>query len=272
MNQILEGFKEFMISKRNSKSSVENSLTHVRAFLTSMNVTDPKNVTAQMITDYFTGQSKNSQSKINQMIWSLRIFFKWAGVSGLVLPKQKRPIKKIKRTITEHELVNILVPRIEYLFRDPLPVQALLYFMFYSGLEVKEILLIKYTDFTLGLNELILPYPHGKIRKIPLAQPLVEVMKRFFRYYSQENNCFNTSTAKIKRIFKVLHKDEALGPDRVIEAKLFRYSFLNHCFEKGIDLYTLLDLMNIEDIKTLAGNIKLMSDEAKADFLKRINN
>lgn len=272
MEPTLQNFKNFLLGSNKSVSSVDNTASHVRAFLRSKKVTDLSVVTKELVSEYFAEKQPHcSVEKFNMMIWSLKTFFQWAKVGGLVFPKQKHPLKKIKETISEHELVNVLEPRLIHIFEDSLHVKAILYFLFYTGIHHSEIFYIRKKNFSLDTNELIYSIPKKKIiRRVPLPDLLVRILRTYFTVYADESNVFNIKSGDINRIFRSLQKNEALGKKRAIKPHLLRNSFARLCLEKGVDLFIIQQLMDHKDIKTTFGFFRLMSDEIKASYLKKV--
>ena len=268
MEQLLQGFKKFWYGSHRTHKSLENLMTHIKAFLISKNLTDLSVVTAQMVKDYFAElKPKCSLPKWNQAIWALRVFLvDWGKVSGLEFPKQKHPLKKNKSPLTLDELIT-LESRLICYFPNTLQVKAILYFLYFTGIEKSKLPNIRRDDIRIGLREL-----NYNGNRIPLHENLIVLLQKYFgceaeeTYGVKEPNAFNTSIAKINHIFKVLQKSRLLGEDRVIGPKEFRAGFANHCFKKGISLFSIQQLMRNKDIKT---TMSYLSDEVKADFLKK---
>jgi integrase len=259
--------KEFMsyLKETKSKSTVDNVLSHTKAFLRAKNVTDLSKITKELVSGYFAEmQPKCTVEKFNMVIWSLRTFFGYCKIEGLEYPRQKQLVKKAKEAISEHELLKMIVPKLDYLFKDSWKVRAILYFLFYTGLRPNEFMFIRRKNFMLDKNELMFTDPQGRfIRRVPLPGILVEELKRYFEFTGEEENVFDINVRDINRICRTLQRNEVLGKDRAIKPNFFKNSFARLCLEKGVDIFILSQLMNHRNVKTTFNNLQMMSDEIK---------
>jgi len=264
MDQKIKEFTNYL-KEIQSKSTVDNALSHTKAFLRAKNMTDLSKITKELVSGYFAEmQPKCTVEKFNMIIWSLKKFFSYCKIEGLQYPRQKEYVKKVKETISEHELLKMIEPKLQGLFKDSWKVRAILYFLFYTGLRPNELLFIKRKHFMLDKNELMFTDPRGRfIRRVPLPGILVEELRRYFKFIGEEKNVFDINGRDINRICMTLQRNEVLGKNRAIKPYFFNNSFARLCLEKGVDIFILSQLMNHRDVKTTFNNLQMMSDDIK---------
>lgn len=272
MEQLLNNFKNSLIADGKSKGTVEHAVLHVRSFIQKVHIEDLSLLTSDLVIKYFADlQGTCSQSKINQVNWAISSFLKYNKITGISLPKQKVPMKKLKKPITEKELSKIIEPQIDNMFPNGLQVKTILYFMFYTGLRKGELPLIKRSHFFLDEKELTINIPkQNKQKKLFITKDMILLLKKYFSTEAEKENAFNTSEDKIDNIFKVLKQNHVLGKDRHIWPHLFRDSFACHCVRKGINLFRIKELMGHSNILTTMGYLTMCQDELKQDFLEKM--
>lgn len=253
MEQILQNFKDYLISEGKSHEAIRHYIFHVKAFLQT--VSDPSCLTSDMLANYLANR-ECSQSSRNQRIGSLRKFFDWQGRTDFSFPRQKHISTKAMLLITENQLSDIY-QTITYGFRDALMVNALVFLMYHTGLRVKEIVELRCEYFQMEGEVLVLNFPYqGTNRKFCLHDDVKILMTRG-DFYSV--NIFNTNVGKVKRLFAKLNGYITMKDDRSISPRLLRDSFACNALHKGMSLEELQKLMLHRSIKTTRKYLKLMS-------------
>jgi site-specific recombinase XerD len=257
MEEQLRQFEEFLVSEGKSRETIRHYILNVKALLQT--VIDQKFLRSEMIGDYVSVQ-ECPQSTKNQIVSSLRKFFKWLSRADLSCPKQKHiPIKSML-LITEDELPDIC-EQISYGFRDHLMFNALVFLIYYSGLRVKEILELRCEYFQMEGDILVLNFPYqGTSRKFYLHDDV--------RYLTtngsfEDADIFNINVDKINRLFTRLSRYINMKDGRRISPRMLRDSFACNALHKGMSLETLQKLMLHRSIKTTRKYLKLMSQWTK---------
>ena len=269
MEQVLENFENYLLSEGKAISTVKHALIYARGFIYTSNIIDLSQVRTQMILDYLVKLEDHSEARVNQAIWALRLFFKWANVPGLGFPVQKRPLKKAVCPLTEKEL-KAIDDWVYYNCLEPILVRVyVLLLMFYTGLRVKEIMTLSREDFLFadesGENQSTLEITkEGINRKILIPGEFSHRLQHYFRWWYEETNAFNVSIGNMRYMCAYLNQYEILGEGRKIYPELFRISFACRCLEQGMSLEELQKLLGHKSIRTTRRYLKLMvKNEAK---------
>jgi site-specific recombinase XerD len=246
----IAGFKDTLEEQGYKANSIAHIVGYVKKFCQKFNIGGEipdfleleKKITTEMVQEYFDQiKPQFGQAKFNQITWAIRRFLKWAmwrnerlARCRAVVPKQKRPQKKIKRTVSFDELVNLIEPKIRELFpANILKVKIIVFILFCTNLDRSVLPYIKRSDFDLGSNLLVVNIPKKRIKKrVLLIGTLVTLLQMYFDSEPEKGNAFNVTNRVLSNIFTVFKKNQVLGPDRLIYKGMFKDSFIRYCAEE----------------------------------------
>lgn len=198
---------------------------------------------------------------INNYIRSIKNFYKFLNRHGLVDKnileitdklKMLKTTRKIKDYITSDELDEIL--EMGMTFHDnlmyPLKMKTLLYFMYYTGIRLGELLALERKDFNLEENSAVIKEPVKNYNEglIFYTDKVKELLKQYFRVENEKFNAFNVKRHHLHYLLQQLEDFAPAGQH--ITPHTFRHSFGMMLARKGVDLaiaQKLLRHKNIED-------------------------
>ena len=130
---------------------------------------------------------------------------------------------------------------------NPHKIKAILYFMYFVGCRVGELLHLRREDIDLVNNRVILRRTKSKKhRKAYFTQEVCDLLKVYFAIEPYEFfNAFNLTLKKINFLFEGLKKF-----DKKITPHVMRHSFAQHLVRKRIDIRIIKELLGHADIKT----------------------
>lgn len=183
---------------------------------------------------------------INNILSAARGFYHYLLDSGKCTKEQLDIIYKFRRNktevkvidyIDETELEKIIGMAITFISRwDPLRIQALLYFWFYTGIRRGELLNLKREDINLEEGEALIRIPNKtKTERFAIfPNKIIPILKEYFKSEEQDNNAFNLTREKIvyfiKRLNMYLPEKKRLTPHT------FRHSFAMMLATKDINV------------------------------------
>lgn len=243
---LLEEYKLFII-KNYSYLDNYNNIFNLFTFLNmgknlgEENLNILRSVTKEIL-DSWVAHEKLSQydTSLNNDIRSIRILFRFLYKKGLLSPQTYLLTYKIKtssvklpeiRYITEKDintLIKDIVVNNDY-FKNILQLKAILFFMFYTGFQPKELKYFRRYKIDLE-NRIVKAWK----RNIPFPIKLRDLLIRYFESEEERNNVFNfnqgVQTAISRYFTKYSHKRLQFS------WKMFRVSFIYHCGRKGLDV------------------------------------
>ncbi|MBF0571157.1 MAG: site-specific integrase [Candidatus Omnitrophica bacterium] len=273
MYQTLQSFEDYL-KQGKTMSTVKHALIYVRGFLYETKMQSLSQVKTQQILDYVTKLEGRSQARVNQAIWALRLFFKWANVPGLEFPRQKRPNNAI-RPLADDE-IEAIEHWIYMNTLEPILVRRhVLRLIFYTGLRVKDIMTLSYVDFKFtdesGECESTLEITkEGLNRKVAVSKDFSAELQHYLRWWPEDTNAFNVSVANMNYMCKYLNQYDILGDGRRVSSELYRVSFACRCLEQGMSLQELQKLMGHKNIRSTKRYLKLLTQKEIKSLNKEI--
>jgi site-specific recombinase XerD len=239
-------------------------LYHIKEFLSYCNdhQIDPLKITYQNLSSFLLSRKEqnNSNGYINNFIKALRCFyffleateFTGTSISNLVRSfKILRTEQKIKFYLTIEEVEDIIIQAITYGYgMSPEKMKVIILFMFYTGLRLNEILVLKRQDINLSERYAIVRLPtKTKIEHyVYFPTKVVNAIQRYYDTEEEETNAFNVSRNQIKRLFRFL--DGFLADNKHISPHTMRHSFANMLAKEGFDIRVAQKLLGHKNIKS----------------------
>ena len=247
-NEILEKFKQFLLARNQSLVY----FTYIRVFLKFIeknNITI-ENVNQDIITKLFNS-SYSSNSK-NNFIKAGKSFYNFMGIQNNIWSNMTlmKPERKIPQFLSEKDLYEALkqLGTYNYSLMHPIKLEAILNFMFYTGLRKSEIVNIKRVDIDLENKRLIVRVPNkGKTeRVVPLTTKLKNSIEKYFLLEEEKENALNINETQLEYMCSLISK----YLKRNVTPHSFRHSFARHLVMKGISLGIIARILGHSSVLT----------------------
>lgn len=252
MSEILKKYREYL-EARNFSLVYFN---YIRLWLgyCEQSKIDYLNITQEHITNFFNSDKKYSSNTKSNFIKAGRNFYSYLGVEKdnnewykiKLIPSER----KIPEYITEDELKQCVKYVCSYHsdLMNSDKADALLNFLFYTGLRKGEVLNLKRADIDLNKSMVKVCVPNkGKSERIVLfPSSLKTKLEKYFKIEEEKTNAFNISLAQLNYLPRILGKNL----NRNISIHLFRHSNARHLIEKGIPLGIVSKLLGHKNITT----------------------
>jgi len=240
--EILKKYKDYLVARKFSLC-YPNYISLFLKYCKEQNI-NYDNINQGILTD-FLNHDKYSANTVNLFIKAGRSWNQF-----LCTPNDKNEWLKIKyvRTpkrkpdcLTEEDLKKIIKYICTYENRliTPVKADALICFMYYTGLRREELLTLKRENIDLNFNPCSLKImgKGAKERWIYFSDKYSPKLKeKLINYFNSEleiDNAFNLTLSKLNYLVKKMNK---CLTDRTIHPHLFRHSFARCLVDKGVPL------------------------------------
>lgn len=265
-------------ASQNTVAAYQRDLTGFAAFTAEIPV-DLLSVTGKEITAYKKALTDKgfSASSVSRAMSSVRSFYKYLLVGGIISENPARAVKNDKVEKKDFEILS--TKEIDLLLTQPdtteikgIRDKAMLEMMYATGMKVTELISLDMTDLNLVLGYVVCrgegSKPHE--RTIFLYPTAVNALKN----YLSASRCFlvqeetdalfvNIGGTRMTRqgFWKILKGYAAqAGIEKTITPHTLRHSFATHLLENGADIH---------DIKEILGHADISSTQVYADYIKK---
>ncbi len=245
---MIEKYRKHLIVNGKSHNTVVNYIDKAKTLLKKIKV---ENINKETLSDYFL-EFKNTNSNINTINnckKAIRSFLNFLEMDNSLVPQSEKVVERLPEFITEEYFENNVIPVIETCCKNPIKIKAVLYFMFYTGLRIGEVVLLKREN--IDLKNRTLKFYMPKIKKERLGLITSKKAQKFIQdYFSIEPetiNAFNINYYALRQWFvnyKCYFKDINFHPH------ILRHSFGTYCRKIGIPLEDIKELMGHSNIQT----------------------
>lgn len=185
---------------------------------------------------------KHKPEYINLQLKAIKAYADFTG-KHVTLPKFFKPERKIKESISLEFLENEIIPNLDKTFENALKIQAILYFMFYSGVRKSEVYLLKRKDFDLNNGQVkVFLQKVGKEKIMLFPVKVTAILKDYFSTSNEKENAFNLGVGGIDYIFNELKKKY---PDKHLHPHIFKASAITHLHDCGFSISEISSLVGI---------------------------
>ena len=187
--KILENFEKILRYKNYSDRTIQMYLHYTEKFLLITKTSDAYQLSTKTLVDYLYSYKYSSISQQNQIINSLKIFYKHIlNKSNVHLDKIERPRKE--KTLPKVIDKDFLLNRIEKI--ENIKHKAIISLAYSVGLRVSEVINLKIKD--IDSKRMIININQAKGRKdriVPLTQNILFLLRDYFKQYKPNEYLFN---------------------------------------------------------------------------------
>jgi len=244
---MIEKYKNHLISDCKSQNTIRSYIDSIRELLKKIKI---ENLTKETLSNYFLELKKTQSAKsINKYKSGIRSFLKFLEKDKNIVPKDEKIPERLPEFITEEYLENNVIPVIESVSPNPIKMKAILYFMFYTGLRVSEVVLMKRKNIDLKKRIHKFYIQKGKKERLGLitSKKASIFIQHYFSIEPETKNAFNMNYYALKQWFK---NYKCYFKDINFKPHLFRHSFATYCRKIGMPLEDIKELMGHSNIQT----------------------
>ena len=161
---MIKKYENYLIINGKSKNTITNYIAKVKDLLNEIKL---ENINKETLYTYFL-QFKIANTPVNTVNnrkKAIRSFLQFLGKDKSLVPRSETIPERLPEFITEEYLEKNIIPVIECISKNVIKRKAILYFMFYTGLRVGEIPLLKRKNIDLNTRIFKFYIPKGKKEK-----------------------------------------------------------------------------------------------------------
>lgn len=245
--KILDIFEKRLRYKNYSERTIQMYIHYTKKFLIDTKTKDPYQLTTKVLFGYIHDYSYSSISQQNQIINSLKLFYKYIlNKSNIHLDKIERPRKE--KTLPRIIDKDYLLSKIEKI--DNLKHKTIISLAYSVGLRVSEIINLKIVD--IDSKRMVINIVQAKGRKdriVPLTENMLLLLRDYFKKYRPIEYLFNGqntlkySSSSCNKIVK-----KYLGEE--YHFHILRHSCFTNLTEQNVDIHAIQKLAGHNSSKT----------------------
>ena len=254
-NLLLEKFKNYLLSKRYSPSTIKTYTETTGVFLRYFREKTMQEINHLDVIEFNNNYilKKNlSNSYQNQVVNALKLFFQIVENKKIVVELLHRPRreKKLPNVLSKEEVKAILeAPKNS-------KHKAMLSLIYACGLRRGELLNLTLKDIQSDRNLLLIRQAKGKKdRVIPISSKLIEMLRTYYKIWKPKTWLFegqfpNTpySAKSLESVLKQSLTKAKIG--KPVSLHWLRHSYATHLLENGTDLRYIQELLGHSSSKT----------------------
>ena len=251
----LNKFKQWLLSKRYSESTIKTYSEALKSFLVFYNNKSVEDITNDDVIVYnnaFVLKNNLSSSYQNQIVNAIKLFFKTIQNKKLELDKIHRPKREklLPNVLSKEEVKAILEAH------KNVKHKAMLSLIYSCGLRRSELLNLKLTDIDSKRNIVIIRQSKGKKDRItPLSIKILALLRVYFQEYKPQTYLFEGQKGNCKyserSLEEVLKKSLKLASiSKPVTLHWLRHSYATHLLESGTDLRYIQELLGHNSSRT----------------------
>ena len=252
--EIPQLYRETLVKKRYSASTINNYLIQFRFFLEFIFPVDADHTTDELIHQYMlhlAERRKVSISTQNMAINSIKFYLEHVKRGDRKVYYVDRPFKewKLPTVLSEEEMQRLLFHTHNVKHR------CLLFMLYSAGLRISELLSLKSADIDADRRLIYVHSGKGKKDRVTLlSQVAYNYIQHYCELYKPEKWLFESpdkeqySARSVNNVVKAAAK--RAGIKKSISAHTLRHSFATHLLENGTDLRYIQTLLGHESSRT----------------------
>ena len=251
----LEKFKNYLLSRRYSPSTIKTYTETVSTFLRffiAKPISEINHNDLIVFNNEYIIQKNLSNSFQNQVVNAVKLFFQIVENKQLIVELLHRPRreKKLPNVLSKEEVKAILeAPKNS-------KHQAMLSLIYACGLRRGELLNLTLKDIQSDRNLLVIRQAKGKKdRVVPISLKLIELLRAYYKEWKPKTWLFegqfpNTpySAKSLESVLKQSLTKAKIG--KPVSLHWLRHSYATHLLENGTDLRYIQELLGHRNSKT----------------------
>lgn len=258
---VLNEYSKWLEVNGKSEHTIKQYGQQIRDFLSEIKLEDISEET--IITYLLKLKEKYSPKTVNLYRTAIKSFLDYSK-KDIPIPKQLKIDQRLPEFITLKYFEENVIPIVDLVFENPLKIQTILYFMFFSGLRVGELSLLKRKNFNLKERTVKIFAPKTKKERIIFYNKKAKnLLEMYFSTTPETKNAFNAQTSTIKGYFNTLKpyiKDINFHPH------LLRHSFANHFLVNNGEISVLKEFLGHASIQSTMRYAGLNQEQLKKKY------
>ena len=263
----LHKFESYMHSMRYSDNTISTYISSLETFFRHLNGKPLRDVTTEdveVFNDSYILKNGYSQSYQNQVINSIKGFFKRYSSTSFFLDDLERPRKPMKLPVV------FSLDEVERLLNGIINVKhrTMLTLIYSSGLRSGELINLKIED--IDSERMVIHIHQAKGKKdriVPLAPSALELLRTYYLMYRPNIYLFNGSDdlryskTSLQKVFR-----ENIQKARIrkkCSLHTLRHSYATHLLESGVNLRYIQELLGHSSPKTTQIYTHVSSEECR---------
>ena len=260
---MLDKFYDYLLINGKSYHTAKNYIGRIESLLKNL---PEEQLTEQTLSDYLREIQKDySISKVNGYKCAIINYLRFIK-KDIKLPKFLKRTKTLPQSFDIEQFNDIINVLSQVLHNDFPKWEALLTFLFYSGIRIGEIDNIKRSDFDLEKKRIKILIPKTKEERIVFfPDEAKQALERYFNFEPEETNAFNINSSAVQKQMQRLQK---YFPNYKFHAHLFRHSFAIKCLQNGTDISVVSKLLGHKNLSTTMCYLQLTNTQIEEIYRK----
>lgn len=251
----IEKFKQWLLSKRYSPSTIKTYSEALKSFLIFFREKPIGEITNEDVIVYnneYILKNKLSSSYQNQIVNAIKLFFQTIRDTKMIVDKIHRPKRsKVLPNVLSKEEIKLILNA-----HSNIKHKMMLSLIYSCGLRRSELINLKPQDIDSKRNIVLLKNAKGKKDRItPLSPIILEMLRNYYNGYKPKIWLFEGqivgeqySEQSIQSVLKqALQK---VGITKPVTLHWLRHSYATHLLESGTDLRYIQELLGHSSSKT----------------------
>ncbi len=251
----IEKFKQWLLSKRYSPSTIKTYSEALKSFLIFFREKPIGEITNEDVIVYnneYILKNKLSSSYQNQIVNAIKLFFQTIRDTKMIVDKIHRPKRsKVLPNVLSKEEIKLILNA-----HSNIKHKMMLSLIYSCGLRRSELINLKPQDIDSKRNIVLLKNAKGKKDRItPLSPIILEMLRNYYNGYKPKTWLFEGqivgeqySEQSLQSVLKqALQK---AGITKPVTLHWLRHSYATHLLESGTDLRYIQELLGHSSSKT----------------------
>lgn len=251
----IEKFKQWLLSKRYSPSTIKTYSEALKSFLIFFREKPIEEITNEDVIVYnneYILKNKLSSSYQNQIVNAIKLFFQTIRDTKMIVDKIHRPKRsKVLPNVLSKEEIKLILNA-----HSNIKHKMMLSLIYSCGLRRSELINLKPQDIDSKRNIVLLKNGKGKKDRItPLSPIILEMLRNYYNGYKPKTWLFEGqivgeqySEQSLQSVLKqALQK---AGITKPVTLHWLRHSYATHLLESGTDLRYIQELLGHSSSKT----------------------
>ena len=251
----IEKFKQWLLSKRYSPSTIKTYSEALKSFLIFYREKPVAEITNEDVIIYnneYILKNNLSASYQNQIVNAIKLFFQTIRETKMMVDKIHRPKRsKLLPNVLSKEEVKAILEALTNVKH-----KTMLSLIYACGLRRSELLNLTFKDIQTDRKLLFIKQSKGKKdRIVPISEKIIEMLRVYYKQYLPKTWLFEGQQENTKysdrSLEEVLKKSIRLAEiKKPVSLHWLRHSYATHLLESGTDLRYIQELLGHSSSKT----------------------